>query len=225
MGQGESYNAAQKTLRRLYELKGKPAEKDFYPVDTTAILGLDGWSLRPLSDLRERFTPISGRVNFDERLLFVNRDDDEVKRRFTVAHELGHIEMKHRCKYFVEVDKEGTPLRIDWRGPRAISRPNVVDGPDLETARLERSANNFAAELLMPERAVRRRFTSTFGQEKLWTGSTAAQEILGYLGTPVMEAAESLGSMRYRDQRSLAEFFCVSREAMKFRLMELQLVY
>jgi len=225
VGQLESRRAAQGMLRRLYEYKRKPTEKDFYPVDITTILSMDGWSLRSLHDLRERSTPISGRVYIDEKIIFVNSDDPEGRWRFTVAHELGHIVMKHRCKYFIEVDREGTPLRGEWRGPRAITRPDVVDGPDLETARLERSANAFAAELLMPERAVRRRFKDTFGQDRLWTGSTEAQVILGSLGKPAIEAAELLGSREYNNLSSLASYFSVSREAMKFRLMDLQMVY
>jgi len=225
MGHGESRSAAQGMLRRLYEFKGKPTEKDFYPVDIATILSMDGWSLRSLPDLRERFTPISGRVYFDEKLLFVNSDDSEERRRFTLAHELGHIVMNHRCKYFIEVDREGTPLRGDWRGPRAITRPDIVDRPDLKTARLERIANAFAAELLMPERAVRRRFKDMFKQDQLWTGSTKAHEILGFLEKPAIEAAELLGCLEYNNLPSLASYFYVSREAMKFRLMELQMVY
>jgi Zn-dependent peptidase ImmA (M78 family) len=69
----------------------------------------------------------------------VNADDSPVRQRFTIAHELGHLQMH-----------SGTPLFVD-RSIRVNSRLTGEAGRGGE----ERQANWFAAELLMPETMVR----------------------------------------------------------------------
>jgi Zn-dependent peptidase ImmA (M78 family) len=67
-------------------------------------------------------------------LIQYNREDSLVRRRFTVAHEIGHFVLDHSD------------------APR--------DDPDMFRASvsspIERAANQFAAELLMPAQAVKR---------------------------------------------------------------------
>jgi Zn-dependent peptidase ImmA (M78 family) len=80
---------------------------------------------------------VSGLLYPSERLIRVNANDVPPRRRFTLAHEVGH--------WVCQVQEErGAPLmcRAQDVGPSA-DRP------------LEREANVFAAELLMPESAVR----------------------------------------------------------------------
>lgn len=62
-------------------------------------------------------------------VIWVNAADAPVRQRFTIAHEIGHL-MLH---------KTGTLFR---------------DGPGVEIDGQEREANQFAAELLMPEHMV-----------------------------------------------------------------------
>lgn len=62
-----------------------------------------------------------------------NRSDALVRRRFTVAHELGHFVMGH----------EDAPRDVPANFGASVSDP------------IERAANQFAAELLMPEDSVR----------------------------------------------------------------------
>jgi transcriptional regulator with XRE-family HTH domain len=57
------------------------------------------------------------------------------RRRFTLAHELGHFVLRHAGSFHVDFRTEGEPPGYNWRH--------------------ERAANDFAANLLMPAGAVR----------------------------------------------------------------------
>jgi Zn-dependent peptidase ImmA (M78 family) len=81
---------------------------------------------------------ISGLLYPSERLIQVNANDVPARRRFTLAHEVGH---------WVCQVQEG-------RGAAVMCRVEEVGlGADRT---LEREANIFAAELLMPELGMRR---------------------------------------------------------------------
>jgi Zn-dependent peptidase ImmA (M78 family) len=71
----------------------------------------------------------------DGLVIGVNKHHALVRRRFTVAHELGHLEL-HRGRVLI-LD---TPVRVDFR--------------DGATSRDESEANRFAAALLMPQGMV-----------------------------------------------------------------------
>jgi len=75
----------------------------------------------------------------DELIIGVNKHHAPVRRRFTVAHELGHLEL-HRGRALI-LD---TPVRVDFRD-RVSS---------LATDQEEIEANRFAAALLMPQEMV-----------------------------------------------------------------------
>ncbi len=103
------------------------------PVDVAAIAERRGCELRA-DDL-----PVSGEVcrDGDRCVIRYNAGDHEVRRRFTIAHELGHVELGHL---------DGTEKCL--RDPR---RNYSLENFDPR----ERDANRFAAALLMPARAVR----------------------------------------------------------------------
>ncbi len=69
------------------------------------------------------------------RIVVVNQSHSEVRKRFTIAHELGHLALHRGDK--VHVDHE---FRINLRDPRSATAENVE----------EVEANAFAANLLMP---------------------------------------------------------------------------
>jgi Zn-dependent peptidase ImmA (M78 family) len=80
---------------------------------------------------------VSGLLYPAERLIQVNANDVPARRRFTLAHEVGH--------WVCQVQEgRGAPLMC-----RAT---DLAPGADRA---LEREANVFAAELLMPEDALR----------------------------------------------------------------------
>ena len=75
----------------------------------------------------------------------VHKDDAEARRRFTVAHEIGHHLLGHQFQggEHVHVDRGNF---ISQRGPRSSAG---VDPMEIE-------ANQFAASLLMPSQLLRR---------------------------------------------------------------------
>ncbi len=81
---------------------------------------------------------VSGMLLPAERRILVNAAEPEPRRRFTIAHELGHW----ICQCL-----EGTAKPVYCRAEEI--------GVDPEAKALEREANIFAANLVMPEAAVR----------------------------------------------------------------------
>lgn len=80
--------------------------------------------------------------------IFVNANDGEQRRRFTVAHELGHY-MKHR--------NEDEIAYVDNRDELASTGTDPA----------ERWCNAFAAELLMPEALVKRYWAEGWSFEQI----------------------------------------------------------
>jgi Zn-dependent peptidase ImmA (M78 family) len=81
---------------------------------------------------------VSGLLYPSERSVFLNAAEAPARRRFTLAHELGH---------WVCQCLEGTEAPVFCRAEQV--------GFDPAVKALEREANVFAAELLMPEEEVR----------------------------------------------------------------------
>jgi len=83
---------------------------------------------------------LSGALMPAHRLIRVNADEPPERRRFTVAHEIAHWVV--HCSE----ERERAPIMC-----RLVAEEGAAD-------RREREANVFAADLLMPEDAVRHRF-------------------------------------------------------------------
>ena len=79
-------------------------------------------------------------VDAAERTIYVSRSDPPARQRFTIAHELGHFWMHMRSG--------------DVRGFKDFG-PQLAFRSDNNLTALEREANAFAAELLMPRAQVR----------------------------------------------------------------------
>ena len=116
--------------RRYHERFGGP--KLPVPVDAIAE-DLCGLFVEEVADL-----DVSGLLIPAERRVYVNGAEPPQRRRFTLAHELGHW----ICQCL-----EGTAAPTYCRAEEVGLDPSVKA--------LEREANVFAAELLMPEPAVR----------------------------------------------------------------------
>jgi hypothetical protein len=82
---------------------------------------------------------VSGYLLPAERLICLNARDVPARRRFTLAHEVGHWVCQ--C--------------LDGRAAPVYCRAEDVSAADATARALEREANVFSAELLMPEPAVR----------------------------------------------------------------------
>lgn len=103
------------------------------PVDLNQVIGHLGLSLneKPLE------SEYSGFLAVKEKTIVVNLNHPPVRRRFTIAHEIGHYQLHRRS--------EDIPVFID----RAVyHRKESVAGVD---HLMEMQANAYAAGLLMPE--------------------------------------------------------------------------
>ena len=112
----------------------------------------------------------SGMLLPSERRILVNADEPEERRRFTVAHELGHW----ICQCL-----EGTAKPVYCRAEEI--------GVDPEVKKQEREANIFAANLLMPEPAVR----ETFRENRFGVSENAYSWRLFNLGLTDAKPAKS----------------------------------
>lgn len=118
-------------------------------------------------------------------LIAVNSDHSETRKRFTIAHELGHFSMHHK------------PVFIDNEDTTVIFRSDTKN-------RSEAEANTFAAELLMPSKYVKQDFNN-LKESFLSNGKLTRLHIQAIIS-------------------SLAEKYFVSKDAMKYQLMNLSLI-
>ena len=134
----DEVETARRALRRFSEAYRLEAP----PVDVAELAGsLCCLRVRVGDDLRALVNAasdihVSGVLLPAASEIWVRRDESPTRRRFTIAHEIGH--------HFLHSD-----------GATVLCRAADVDQAE-EAARLkEREANRFAAELLMPEELVR----------------------------------------------------------------------
>ena len=115
---------------------------------------------------------ISGAVYYNDNQIWLNPREIRKRRNFTLAHELGHILLGHEKNV------------IDGR--EYDTRHNIAN-PD-KTDKREVDANEFAAELLMPE--------NTF--KKVWDETKSIVELSDYFDVSIVAAnarMEKLGLM------------------------------
>lgn len=108
------------------------------PVEVEAIAAGLGIDVR-LEDLDD---VVSGLLMLDGRgpLVAINRGHHPNRRRFTIAHEIGHFRLhRQRTRFFLDAS------------PIFFRRDDAPPG----NPRMEWEANRFAAELLMPTEAMR----------------------------------------------------------------------
>lgn len=90
--------------------------------------------------LYEEFKNASGFLLPEHKIIFVNKTESPGRKRFTIAHEIGHFVLKHNNTNIFEYSTN------------ALQRNNLSSkGQDPQ----EIEANAFAAELLMPENLFR----------------------------------------------------------------------
>lgn len=117
----------------------------------------------------------------DEKVIAVNETHIDTRQRFSIAHEIGHL-ILHANNAYLTVEK-GIEDKHLFR--RMDETPPAV---------IEREANQFAAELLMPEDWIREDFVALYNKDE--------KDIVG----------------------KLAEKYDVSQVALMYRLMNLNLV-
>jgi hypothetical protein len=212
--------AARNTLMKLYKHLGCPKEfAEFYPIRLPEVIALLGWTLKEEASLG--FTPIGetlqAKCDFPNKTILITSEALQgPESAFTLAHEIGHAAL-HR---HAPVCLGGTLVR------RASTRRQRQNWP-LEEKRIEREADVFASELLMPGKAVRYYFGLVIEKDNVWRGSAFAKRITRIGESREIgpqELAASLAEYEREDLFSLKTFFGVSRAAMATRLVELDLV-
>ncbi len=124
---------AREAARRLFREAGCEL-----PVDLNELLAWRGVRLH-----LEQAWPnqLCARYYPAERLIVVNARHPEVRRRFSVAHELGHVALGHE-----QIDLDHAIASIFGDDDEDFAK---VDGD------LEQEANAFATELLMPRASIK----------------------------------------------------------------------
>lgn len=105
--------------------------------------------------------------NQEHPVIYLNSNDGEQRKRFTIAHELGHYVQEREKEKIAYVDKRDE-LASKGTDPK------------------ERWCNGFAAELIMPESVVKKYWAEgwTFAQirERLNVSKKALENRLNFLG-------------------------------------------
>lgn len=117
----------EEALRLRYQSVGRHSADPTPVVEVARSLGYQVNEFSPTSETRQ----ISGAVDHDKKVVFVNAKEGPGRKRFTIAHEIGHIVLHADDGNFVDYRHDGDYADED--------RPK------------EREANLFAANLLMPQ--------------------------------------------------------------------------
>lgn len=115
----------------------------------------------------------SGQIDSENRVIYLNSMEPDVRQRFTIAHEIGHYALNH----------SGISNRL--KNPEDIATVDIAK---------ERSANQFAAELLMPKKLIARCITK-FQQDNNLTDEQL-------VNANVDEFIDSLSSMMRTSKQS-----------------------
>lgn len=141
--------AAAQGLLRDFEARYDASEAPPVPVERVAssLLGLfvdEADDLRALPGAPTDQGRLSGMLDAEEMVIWVDRGEarrSPGRRRFTIAHEIGHLLLHVPVLHQVFYDRPGDIREIE----------EAPDGEELpELRRREREANVFARELLMP---------------------------------------------------------------------------
>ena len=101
--------------------------------------------------------------------MLINASDSSHRKRFTIAHELGHRVLGH-----FENDAE----HLDWS--KDLFRSSPASGDEKPGDRAEIQANQFAAALLMPAKLVRSTFDNEKDVDRLAKLFQVSAEAMGY---------------------------------------------
>ncbi len=217
------------------KLKRRPTADEFYPVDLRDVIGsVLRWKLEEITSLASLTggQAVVGQCDFQSKTIRLDtfQAHDKAEENFTLAHEIGHA-ILHAPPPSGE-EREGYCFR-----PTSERRSLLFRGQlSLEERAKEMEANEFAAVLLMPEKAVRAKFERVFAHSNLWSGSSRVDHILGatwrhksfpgHVRTELEQVAWAVSTYQPSgNASSLKKFFEVSPTAMTRRLIELRLVY
>jgi Zn-dependent peptidase ImmA (M78 family) len=219
---------ANATLHRLLDHQktklgvGRVEPEQFFPVDAKAIVQLLGWTLEQVSSVGHAANgdPLAAKcVKAEKKILLLSTLPDDAK-RFTLAHELAHV-----CLHTNIPDCNGGNNL-----PRVLSMLSASKRHQgTEYSDIEREAEVYARELLMPERAIRRHFHHLFSTDQLRASSALAAKFAprSHKTWPInpRAVADEIANWTTTSRPSMTQFFGVSTRAMAGRLLGLHLIY
>lgn len=141
-----------------------------YPVPIVKIANDNGIDVYSTSSLKPNESGLIRKEN-GKYVIYVNKNHPNTRQRFTIAHELGHF-MLHPNK----IDNSGDTMiqytkqylgRNGQTGPENGLKRAEDETLSPERKKMEREANEFAAELLMPEDQFK----------EVWSNSSSIDEV------------------------------------------------
>lgn len=97
---------------------------------------------------------VAGMIKAKEKKILIAQNDSPLRRRFSIAHEIGHFVLHYYGKLFGEKDQQ-----------KHISFRDNTSSLGFSVREIE--ANFFAANLLMPESKVRELYSEGFNLEEM----------------------------------------------------------
>jgi hypothetical protein len=229
--------SARNILHQLWDHLGQPQLDNFFPIKVDEITkSILGWYIEEVPSIGQAqygnvFSgePILGKIDFENKIITLNVDDTtQGERNYTMAHEIGHLVL-HQNIVSCHV---GSALR-----KRSV-RKLKYQYNNTANRKIEREADIFAYELLMPKKAMQTHFIKLFDRESVRASSSFVKDLQDEDNmrssrnrfqidqSSTLSVARFLATYKNNsDIRSLTEFFGVSIEAMSKRLVELVLVY
>ena len=107
---------------------------------------------------------LSGVIDVEKQIIYLNKSDNPVHKRFTIAHELGHWILHREALY-----QKDSSLAIYYRRP--------IGG---ETDDKEKEANCFAANLLVPLEHLKPYYNKHYSCRDLSELFAVSQQVIGY---------------------------------------------
>lgn len=206
-------------LRVKERSTGPPDYERFYPIDLDLLVHSLGWTISRKKDLPVGQTadgePIYGLCDFDNTLIEIS-DLSSLppgQKRFSLAHEIGHIRL-HEKIY-----------------PMLLRSPPIRGPKKRDYSHVEDEAERFAAELLMPPKAVKIIFERLFDKEKIFINTDLcdidekAFQLYKSKKIYTFDIIKRIAVIeKDKPELSLVNFFGVSQIAMARRLRALNLI-
>ena len=228
--ESQAIEAAANELLREYSKKFSQAITT--PVHVERIAEIHLQLVLEFKDMKAMFpmADVHGAIWFNEGLIAIDeRLDPEVyplmlgRYRFTLAHEVGHWCLHRHLFVRHESPEQLILLPIENRVPDVVCRSTTRRRP------VERQADEFAANLLMPRTLIRKAWADfRFGSDDEIHIATLRDQYQGraplFRGRLPESQQEQDLAIKEDFSGPLAEQFAVSREAMRIRLEELELI-
>lgn len=167
-----------KFIRELAEKLLATHCSDGAPVDVAAIVQHYGIQIK-LERVDDDLSGFLYRDDSGVAIIGANRNHHENRRRFTIAHELGHF-LLHEAER-VHLDSRTAGYALQLRNPESATGENVN----------EREANLFAAEILMPAKHLAKDLR-TSGSVDLLDDEEQANKILTHLAKKYKVSVQAL---------------------------------